>query len=104
MLIKKLFSRRGETYVELLVSVALLALAMAMLTGMLATAYRLDMASREGDKDINEQLQVAELYEGVPDTGTVTVTGGGTGPASISVNIYGEKGSLQSYKKEASGG
>lgn len=96
-IIKKLRSRRGETLVELLVSVAILALAITILAGMLATAYRLNEAARAGDNKMTDELKAAELLESGGSEvheGTVSIDGAGI---TVDVEIYGS-GDFYSYK------
>ena len=99
---KKLSSKRGETLVEMLVSIALLVLAMSILSAMLAAAYNSDVAARDMDEKLQEDLKAAEDTEdpsASPHGGTVTIKpDDGSAEVTISVNIYGDKDGLHSYK------
>ena len=100
MIFKKLRSNRGETMVEMLVSIALLVLAMSILAAALSSAYSITQASRNADKNYYEDLSAAERKEGSGTSGTVKISRSGGSEVNISVEIYGNEsdlGSLKSY-------
>lgn len=102
MILKKLRSKRGETLVEMLVSIALLVMAMSILSAMLAAAYRLDESARSEDENFSFELYAAELQNGNIGDATVTISGS-SDSASIDVNVYGvSDGKLRSYKLASS--
>ena len=100
-LTQKLRSRRGETLTEMLVSIVILGLSIAMMVTMIITSTHLAEQSTEKDKDYRDQLSAAEKQEGEGKSGTVkiTTTDDSTG-VSIEVKVFGEDadGSLKSYK------
>lgn len=101
MIFKKLRSNRGETMVEMLVSIALLVLAMSILAAALSSAYSITQASRNADEDYYEDLSAAELKkDGSGTSGTVKISRSGGSDVDVPVEIYGNEsdlGSLKSY-------
>lgn len=100
---RKLRSRRGETLTEMLVSIVILGLSIAMMVTMIITSTHLAEQSTKKDKDYRDQLSAAEKQDGPGELGTVKITTNddSTG-VSIEVKVFGEDadGSLKSYKKE----
>ena len=70
---KKLRSKRGETLLEVLVSVVIIALSAAMLATMITAATRMAVDADIAIDELYEQLSSAEGTAGF--TGTVTVNG-----------------------------
>ncbi len=99
-MIKRIKSRRGETLVEMLVSITILVLALSILSAMLAAAYNSENAAREADKAFyKKELSPAEAQTGTPEKEIVKIDGT-TVHITMDVDIYsGEKGELKSYKK-----
>lgn len=122
---KKLRSTRGETMVEMLVSITLLVLAMSILGAMLAAAYHSDEAARAMDDNLTDELAIAESngknkpddYEGeivVDDTKSALIKEAvivqengkdvykdkdGGKSINVYIKIYGADGALKSYVK-----
>lgn len=94
--IKKLCSRRGETLIEMLVSIAILSLSIVMMTTMIMTAGKLTESAREKDKAYQDALSSVETYQGTPVSWSVTVRDD-TGSVTIQVDGY-EDGGFKSYK------
>ena len=101
MIFKKLRSNRGETMVEMLVSIALLVLAMSILAAALSSAYSITQASQNADENYYEDLSAAELKKGPGTSGrTVKISRSGGSEVDVPVEIYGNEsdlGSLKSY-------
>lgn len=96
---KKLLSSRGETIVETLTSIALLALAMAILATMLTAAYRLGKSAEEEEERLSAALRSAELFTNIVGNRNITITSD-SGSVSVGVEAYGEpNSSLRTYKK-----
>lgn len=100
-LMNKIRSKRGETLVEILVSTAILALAMTILAGLLTTSYRLDESARNADDNLYKDLEAAESADdssNILDNAKVYIKSDVT--AKIDIDIYGSEGSdLKAYKK-----
>ena len=99
---KKLRSDRGETFVEMLVSMALLALAVSIMAGMMAAAYRLNSAAKIEDGRYQQELSAAENPQGEPVAkGTVVIRdiSGMSADVTIDVDLFGgsEENGLRSY-------
>lgn len=105
---KKLRSNRGETLVEVMASILISALSVALLFSCVAASFDMDKEAKELDKKHYEALTAAETYtEGAEvggereyprQTGTVTITNEAiTDPfdstkklsAGVPVEIYG---------------
>ena len=107
-LLKRLRSRSGETFTELLCAVLVTAIAMSLLFGMVSGASRLNSRAMAADEALYSALSAAERGEGEPvdtDSGvTVTVTGeSGEKTIQFPVVFSGETGLLLSYAAEESG-
>lgn len=98
-IIKKLKSRRGETLVELLVSMAILTLSIAFMVTMIMLSARFDEQARAEDENFKTELKEAENFEGTPTLGTVKLAPGTPFEQSIDVDVYSSAdGKLKSYK------
>lgn len=103
MIYKKLHSNRGETMVEMLVSIALLVLAMSILGAMLSVSYNITNAVREADDKYYEDLSAAEQHGSEAHDGEVTISCVGGGSVKIDVDIYGSgdgDSALKTYCKK----
>ena len=71
---EKLRSERGESLVETLTAVVIIALASAALASMIASAAKLNITARENDHELYEAI--SQLEEGLEEgeEGMVTVT------------------------------
>ena len=96
--IRKLRSRRGETLVEVLVSILVAGLSVLLLAGMISTAARFNGAARRADERLYEQLSAAEAQGPDADLGraSVVLTVGGVRDP-IPVYVYGLPDGLCSY-------
>lgn len=98
---RKLRSRRGETLVEVMASIVIGALSVALLFGCVMASSRIDSAAARMDRDYYAGLSDAEA-QSAPAAGaggTVTVENGGiagTG-VTVDVNVYGGAG-MYSYR------
>lgn len=98
---KKLRSTRGETMVEMLVSITLLVLAMSILGAMLAAAYHSDEAARAMDQKLEDELSLAERHsdsDSFDGVAVITLDDGGS-EVRIPIKIHGEDDALKSYDK-----
>lgn len=96
---RKLRSRRGETLTEMLVSIVILGLSIAMMVTMIITSTHIAEQSTKKDKDYRDQLSAAEKQETPLTTGSTVEIKGGSDSVSISVEIFGKDAdSLKSYK------
>lgn len=101
----KLRSKRGETLVEMLVSIVILGLSISIMTGMIAAAYSMNKAAREESDRYYNELSAAEM-QGDDDyigKGTVSISDG-TNTVHIDIDIFGGDGenSLRSYSRSGS--
>jgi hypothetical protein len=100
---KKLRERRGETLVELLASILIGALSVALLAGGIMVSVRLGLDARERDEDYYRQLTAAEARTGPALPGTVEVVNTKNGlKSAIPVNVWGG-GRAWSYSAEGGG-
>ena len=100
---KKLRARRGETLVELLASILIGALSVALLAGGIMVSVRLGLDARERDEDYYRQLTAAEARRGPALPGAVEVVNTQNGlKNSISVSVWGG-GRTWSYSWEGAG-
>lgn len=95
---EKLRSHKGETLVEVLVSILVAGLSVLLLAGMISTASRFNGAARRADGRLYEELSAAEAQG--PDSalgraGAVLTVGGVRD--TISVTVYGLPDGLCSY-------
>ena len=103
---KKLRSTRGETMVEMLVSITLLVLAMSILGAMLAAAYHSDEAARAMDQKLEDELSLAERHSDSDPSNSlngyavITLNGGSSGSVEIPIKIHGADDALKSYDKD----
>lgn len=111
--LNKIKSQSGETLVEMLVSLAIMGLSVAMMVAMIITSTRITEQATEKDKKYRDQLSAAEVQStGVPDVSAAEETwnvniessgGGTTGTVNVPVEGYyysdgSVTGELKSYK------
>lgn len=105
---RKLQGSRGETLVEMLASILIATLSVAVLFTCIMTAAGIDRTTREKDEGYYQSLTAAERQEpgtdedGTPlpaETAQLKVTGDGP-DKTFTVALYGGEG-LWSYKEEA---
>ncbi len=98
----KLRSQRGETLVEVLASILIASLSVAMLIGGVAVSANLGRQADTTDKYFYQTLTAAEKRQTPVTDGFAQLTEGGTS-IEIPVQIYGDEG-LYSYARVAAGG
>lgn len=98
----KLKSSRGETLVEVLASILIATLSVALLLGGVAVSVNLGRQADAADDSFYAILTAAESRTGVPASGTITIVEGGTS-ISIPVWAYGGEG-LWSYALDTAAG
>lgn len=109
---RKLKDTRGETLVEMLASILIAALAVALLFTCCMASVEMGRETREADKNYYEAMSEAERREKLPEkpgdsppsaeTGTVTVKGN-SASKDITIDLYGGE-EMYSYKKGAEPG
>lgn len=114
---RKLHDNRGETLVEMLASILIAALSVAVLFTCCLASVEMGRESRAADEKYYEALSEAERREKLPEkpedppppveTGKVTVGGkdakGDDASKDITINLYGGE-EMYSYKKGAEPG
>lgn len=99
----KLASRRGETLVEVLVSILLAGLSMLMLMGMISAAVRLNGTARQADAQFYEELSAAEgRTQEVDGSASLSLVIGGQ-TTHIDVAVYGTQDGLAAYAGQGAG-
>lgn len=106
---RKLKNNRGETLIEVLASILIGALAVALLFTAVMASVNMDRTAQKLDYDINkvkfnEALSKAEGQDDATDKADTSIVPAGTkvtvknpdvaGPAEIEVNFYGGEGAL----------
>lgn len=98
---KKLHNSRGETLVEVLASILIASLSVALLFGCVMASTNMDRDAKKLDKEHYEALTVAEAQSGTGTSGTVELQNiKNSGKGNLSIEIFGDAG-LYSYKKAA---
>lgn len=100
---KKLHNSRGETLVEVLASILIASLSVALLFGCVMASSNMDRDAKELDKKHYEALAAAEARTGASTSAKVTVTNDAITDLTaktkeIPVDIYGDA-ELYSYKR-----
>ena len=102
-LIAKLKDPRGESLLELLVSILIGSMSIVLLTTMIVTAVRIDKSADLAEKLYYESLTSAEGMQGTSVNSQVKIEGlkNGTDLGSVTVNVecFGRDG-IFSYKKK----
>lgn len=104
---KKLRNNRGETLIEVLASVLVAALSVALLFGCVMAASTIDGDAQKRDEAHYNALSAADAYTTAPDAtpvpGNVTITREGVPNVTpaIAIEIYGGEG-MYSYKRAGS--
>lgn len=98
---RKLQSRRGETLVETLVTILIVALSAGLLVVMAATAVRMGQSADEKAEAYYKELAAAEAASGTR-SGTAVIGGDleNTGQVSVPIRITGEDDELRAYRKD----
>ena len=95
-MMKKLRSKRGETLLEVLVSVVIIALSAALLATMISAATRIGIDADEAIDELYVQLSTAEGTSG--SAGSVTITYGTGKTVNVTYNRT-DADSLTAYVK-----
>lgn len=98
---KKLKDSRGETLVEVLASILIASLAIALLFSCVTASSNMDRRAGEADGSHYAGLSAAEARTGDPALEGVEVkieNAGNSGKGKLTVDIYGASG-LYSYKR-----
>lgn len=100
---QKLNTDRGETLVEVLASILIASLSVALLFGCVMASSNMDRRAKELDADHYKYLSAAEERSGTSTSAEVTVTNEAItdprkNPKEVPVNIYGGAG-MYSYKR-----
>lgn len=96
---EKLKSSRGETLVEVLASVLVCALSIALLAGAVSASVRIDLQAREADSEYYEVLSRAEAQnfddrmdalfgKNVRNGVSISVVNDGADPNRKPINVY----------------
>lgn len=101
-LCRRLSSRRGETLVETLASILIVAVSAAIFAGMIMSSSRLNTVAKEADDAFYAELSAAET-QAATTSGTVSVTWS-TGSEAFAVTIAGTSGELRGYTDAGGGG
>ena len=99
---QKLSSQRGETLVEVLASILIASLAVAMLLGGVAVSAALGRQADTADAYFYATLTAAETRQTPVANGSINLTEGGIS-RTIPVQVYGGEG-LYSYALNTGGG
>lgn len=102
-----LFNKKGETLVEALVAIVVIALASVVLLSSVLTATEIDKEVRVSDEKYSREVADAEAYDNVLEkNGTLTVNtvdslGVSTGTATeYKIDYYGsDDGTLRAFRK-----
>lgn len=95
--VKRLGCQRGESLLESLVSILIVALSTVLLLTAITSASKINLAVRKSDEEYFRQLRIAELGRGA-EVGTLEVVIGST-TYVYQVDYAGENGHLRSYDK-----
>lgn len=96
---QKLTSRRGETLVETLAAILIVALSSALFLAMVSAGVRISHAGDGQMQELDRQLTVAE--KAAPEDGArgqVTFRWETGGETKVEVTCYGDEGNLRSYR------
>lgn len=85
---RKLRGQRGETLVEVLASILIATLSVALLLGGVAVSVNINRQADAADEAFYENLTAAESRTGTPKSGTIAIVEGGVS-ISIPVWVYG---------------
>lgn len=100
-MIHKLKSQRGETLVEIMASVLVAALSVALLFSCVMAASQINSTARESDEKYYATLTAAEKQETAAGGGTVKIAGNGS-TETLDISLYGGSG-MYSYARGVTG-
>lgn len=100
----KLRDSRGETLIEVMVSILIASLSVALLFGCVMASSSLGDRTRDMDEAYYDSLSAAETYSGTMMPGTVTIKNNNPAifPSSVPVGVYGGA-NMYSYKSTRAG-
>lgn len=100
-MMKKIRDDRGETLVEVLASILIASLSVALLFGCVMASSSMDRDAKKLDEEHYAALAAAEAQSGQGTSGTVKIQNPNNGMEKyLDINIYGSAG-IYSYKKAA---
>lgn len=107
---KKPRSRRGETLVEILVAILIIAVAAGLFATMYSASMSINLSAREQDENmfdavgtLEEKIESGET--GAPGSVTYEPTGDGAGSTQrVDVEVFTQDGMTSYHKKNESGG
>lgn len=100
-MIHKLKSQRGETLVEIMASVLVAALSVALLFSCVMGASQINGTARESDEKYYATLTDAEKQETAAEGGTIKIAGNGN-TQTLDISLYGGSG-MYSYARGVTG-
>ena len=105
--LKKLRSRLGESFTELLCAVLIMAVAMALLAGMVNAAAGMNLRAQLADEKMYSALTAAENGSGqtvdLADNSVKVTVGAAVTPLSFDVRFYGDRDEMCAYYPESGG-
>lgn len=100
-LIRKLQSNRGESLVEVLAAIVVIALASLVLMNSARAATRANLAAEKADAEYRAQIEGAEDQRTELGTGNLVISSSGDSDKSVNVTFYGEAGGITSFEKSS---
>lgn len=97
----KLASNQGETLVELLASILVATLSVALLIGCVTASFQLGRQADQSDSYFYQTLTAAEDRQTPLTDGIIQVTEGGS-LVSLPIQVYGDEG-LYAYARKTDG-
>lgn len=95
---KKLHNSKGETLVEVLVSILICTLSVALLFSSIMASARINKQAETSDSGFFQVLNAAEEKSGTPfQSGYINVSGADANTLTLIVNYYGND-TIHSYK------
>ena len=101
-ILQKIKDNRGESLLELLVSILIGSMSVILLTTMIITSVRINSDAKKKDNVFYESLSAAESQQGTAVNSQLKIeashAGSSLGSKTINISCYGKDG-LYSYKK-----
>lgn len=105
-MMKKLRSSKGETLIEALVSVLIVALSSVILATMVAVSSDITEKAKANTDELYIKISDVTRKTDAPTEGKITITGTGAQasiiPEEFVVNYYGEENELTAYERKGS--
>lgn len=98
-MIKRLRSRRGESFAELLFAVLVMSLASALLATVVGASATVNAKAKEQQAKLNDELEVAEKADSISTSMPLAVSVDGQ-TVSFTVKLYGTTDGLYAYFPE----